>query len=508
MSKPRENSISTNRKSPHPAREFSIEFLTETRLHPRHSKIVFSDDYIELGRDTSCLIQFDESFPMVSRRHAAIQVRRQQVVLIHLSATNQTLINGRPVQKEWLLQNGDEIQLAADGPRLHFAEKVHKPSVKFTDRIKVFSERALKPYRYALIGLGIVFVLSAVAAFFFIRKTLSEKEDLAAISHSIEKQLAEQKMALAKGDSALIAERTQKTEALAVANKKSEEFQAQLAALGQKINVLASPRTPVVQVAKQPKEASLAPPTGVNALLNEAKNHLYSLQLFLTIKDSNGEFMELKNGDQQKVIVNNIPLEEKGTGFVLDDGRFVTARRWVEPWVYVRGEDDYLNLFANFIHYNGGRASVKIVATGPKGQQLVFQTHLFTTDLLKDQLSVGDFGFGKGKISTADPESGTDWAVFKGMPEKGLPFSRESSEKDEIYTLGFTNTSKNLVYGKAILGGVSPEGSLVMLQKASGSTNTYGAPALAIINRRPVVIGLVTAQKDGRPAIIPISEIK
>jgi hypothetical protein len=42
------------------------------------------------------------------------------VNILNLSATNQTLVNGRPVLREWPLNNGDEIQLSADGPRLRF----------------------------------------------------------------------------------------------------------------------------------------------------------------------------------------------------------------------------------------------------------------------------------------------------------------------------------------------------------------------------------------------------
>lgn len=485
---------------------FGIEFLTDTQGQVMHSKKVISDDYVELGRDVSCAIRFDESFVMVSRRHAAIARENGQIVLLHLSSTNQTLINGRPVHKEWVLHNGDEIQLAADGPRVRFYTVADKVSMKLTDRIKVFSEKSLKPYRYALLGLGALFVVTAIVAVFFIRKTMNEKETLAALSQSIEKQLAEQQRALARGDSALVAERAQKADELAEANKKSEQFQSELAALGHKITVLTA-RKPTPQPSA--KGTSVAPAADVSKTLGDVRNYLYSLQLYLTIKDANGEFMELSNNNQQKIVVNNIPLDEKGTGFVLEDGRFVTARRWVEPWVYVRGEDDYLNLFANFIHHNGGRASVKIVATGPNGQQVVFQTHLFTTDLLKDQISVGDFGFGKGKITIADLESATDWAVFKGMAAKGLPFSDTMAGVEEIHTLGFlANSGKSALYGKGTLSAETSESTLLLLNQTSGATNMYGAPAVAMINNRPTVVGLITSQKDGKPAVIPISELK
>ena len=71
-------------------------------------------DQIELGRDPACQVRFDESFTTVSRRHAAIVKDGDNWKLVQLSKTNSTYLNGRKVQNEWYLQNGDEIQLSRD----------------------------------------------------------------------------------------------------------------------------------------------------------------------------------------------------------------------------------------------------------------------------------------------------------------------------------------------------------------------------------------------------------
>ena len=56
-------------------------------------------DQIELGRDSKCQVRFDESFPTVSRRHAAIVKDGDKWKLVQLSTTNSTYLNGQKVHK-------------------------------------------------------------------------------------------------------------------------------------------------------------------------------------------------------------------------------------------------------------------------------------------------------------------------------------------------------------------------------------------------------------------------
>ncbi len=48
----------------------------------------------------------------VSRRHAMLLLEGENLVLVHLSRTNATLVNGAPVERRRRLSDGDEIQLA------------------------------------------------------------------------------------------------------------------------------------------------------------------------------------------------------------------------------------------------------------------------------------------------------------------------------------------------------------------------------------------------------------
>jgi len=77
-------------------------------------------DYAEIGRDAKCQVRYDDHFETVSRRHAAIIKDDNHWKLLPLTRTNPVFINGTMVQKEWYLQNGDEIQCSTNGPKLVF----------------------------------------------------------------------------------------------------------------------------------------------------------------------------------------------------------------------------------------------------------------------------------------------------------------------------------------------------------------------------------------------------
>ena len=76
--------------------------------------------YISLGRDRDCTICYGDEYPMVSRMHAAIEWSDDGYSLRHLSNTNQTLLNGKPIGRKWFLHDDDVIQLAPTGPKLKF----------------------------------------------------------------------------------------------------------------------------------------------------------------------------------------------------------------------------------------------------------------------------------------------------------------------------------------------------------------------------------------------------
>ena len=127
-------------------------------------------DYIELGRDPKCQVQFGITFPTVSRRHAAITREGNNWVLKQLSESNPTLINGRPIKSQWFLQNGDEIQLSLEGPKIGFLIPSNPgiKSIGLSRRLSLFRQQALKPYKKAITALTVIFLVSMVVAGYFL----------------------------------------------------------------------------------------------------------------------------------------------------------------------------------------------------------------------------------------------------------------------------------------------------------------------------------------------------
>jgi hypothetical protein len=67
-------------------------------------------DAVTIGRGSDCTIVLPER--AVSRHHARIERRNQGYFLVDLGSRNGTHVNGKEVNQPYLLQDGDEIQIA------------------------------------------------------------------------------------------------------------------------------------------------------------------------------------------------------------------------------------------------------------------------------------------------------------------------------------------------------------------------------------------------------------
>lgn len=143
---------------------YILEHKTESLYHHAGESQKIIVDQIELGRDSSCQVRFDESFETVSRRHAAIVKDGDGWKVINLSQTNPTFVNGQPIQGEWKLNSGDEIRLSSKGPLMGFIVPQGKQSlvssIGMTERLNLFRQQALRPYKRALWIMFIVLVLA------------------------------------------------------------------------------------------------------------------------------------------------------------------------------------------------------------------------------------------------------------------------------------------------------------------------------------------------------------
>lgn len=143
---------------------YILEHKTESLYHHAGESQKIIVDQVELGRDSACQVRFDEAFDTVSRRHAAIVKEGDNWKIIPLSQTNSTIVNGQSIQGERILNSGDEIRLSSKGPLMGFIIPQGKQSlvssISMTERLGLFRQQALRPYKRALWIMAIVLIFA------------------------------------------------------------------------------------------------------------------------------------------------------------------------------------------------------------------------------------------------------------------------------------------------------------------------------------------------------------
>lgn len=82
----------------------------------------FSQESISIGRNQTCTIRFPADLTVISRNHAEIRRDGNRFQLID-SSRNGTYVNGKKIT-EYILRDGDVIELADGGPKLSFLTRV------------------------------------------------------------------------------------------------------------------------------------------------------------------------------------------------------------------------------------------------------------------------------------------------------------------------------------------------------------------------------------------------
>jgi ABC-type multidrug transport system ATPase subunit/pSer/pThr/pTyr-binding forkhead associated (FHA) protein len=88
-------------------------------------RIQVTKDVMLLGRDPATDVAIEASAAVVSRRHAEIQRRDGQCVLVDKGSFNGTLLNDQRITTPTPLYDGDRIQLGMGGPILRFVDPSH-----------------------------------------------------------------------------------------------------------------------------------------------------------------------------------------------------------------------------------------------------------------------------------------------------------------------------------------------------------------------------------------------
>lgn len=486
-------------KTPRPF--FEIEFLTDTSSHKKGERVQILSDYIEFGRDVNCYVNFgnNDDEMMVSRRHLAIVRDGEGWKLLHLSETNNTVVNDgdrciRPNDdfKEYFLQDGDSVKLAETGPAFRFVipkDNDTESLSKSTSRTSVFRKmlsQALAPYKRAL-RWTLAALLLVIAVFIIYAIVSKDKVDkLLEQQHQLEETIA--------------------------------NLQGDYSAL---LNVMDSISnnhdTVIIEVSKivTPKGNKLMP---MLEALNVKKD------IFLVSVDS---VVYVTPSERVK-----LPISWNGVGFLLDDGKFVTTRANVEPWLQqpnklIAANKDltrYLILASMLDEYKivaYMRASSTISNT-----VFTFTSEDFVANRQNDQnVTVPD---ATGAPTTKDDGTvlyikaafqntlGSDWAYCtrtdgkRGSLGVDKDFVKSMKADQTVGTMGFPN-------GYGVEGTINPiptsakvlrsNHNGVFIYSSGTSEGNFGSPVLVEKNGKLMVIGIVSGGADNYNTAVPISNI-
>ena len=488
-------------------RYYVLEHKVSSKYHKAGENQIIIVDQIELGRAPSCQVRFDESFTTVSRRHAAIVKDGDNWKLVQLSKTNSTYLNGHRVETEWYLQNGDEIQLSTNGPRMGFivpeGTKGLVKSIGLTSRLNLFRKQALRPYKTAITTLACVLVLCVAGATWKI-STLDNQlqQKTQEIAGLIEQNSTNQQKA------------EQLTQELIATNKKIEGYEERLSQMAQET------REAKEQARRAREEASRAKVGGgggsvpSGALKEQCFPYTYAIyQLKTVITQPNGE-----------VQVDDEPSGPVGTGFLLSNGKFVTARHVTETWYYYYanwGDERISNflMMENAIVHNGGDIEVTFLAISNSGDQIQFTNKQCNADRSGDAAATATLENGMTVALKKSEVDAADW-VTVNTSKSGLPFDADLSTKLPIGTnlqiLGFpygrggedpSAPSPISSHAEVARDGLDVNGTIMTSNDDTQSGNS-GGPVFVWENDTYTVVGILSGSTLEKGRVVPISVIR
>lgn len=466
---------------------YILEHCVTSKFHQMGEAQRIIVDNIEIGRDPRCQVRYDEDFQTVSRRHAAIVRDGNNWKLVQISKTNSTLLNGRRVTTEWYLQNGDEIQISVNGPKLRFiiptGDRATVDSINFTQRLNLFRQQALKPYKYGMAALSAV-LLAAVGAIiymgFFMKGVADDVNDQSRL------------LAQAIADNA---------DNAAVADSLARELMATNAAVA----------------------ANAAKLVDVEAMAGRAQQ--IARRAASRMSPTPAEFAQVAKNVYY--IVVNVYLNDEyqfgysGTGFLLSDGRFVTAKHCVDMGYNHAADfsDDQSVAMLNSLHYFQPEAlKYKMIGVSGSGDRISL-----TYTPTSSPWTWGHTDYTNGTVTVTD-ESGEkidmpvkystsmvgadDWAYISTGKTGGLEFdtdwSRHLGNGTPLHILGFPRSVGTEEYSET--GRVTPNycqsavgqdayDGIILLANDEVDHGNSGGPVFAQRDGRPIAIGIISGKE-------------
>lgn len=597
---------------------YILEHKTETKYHHAGESQKIIVDQVELGRDSSCQVRFDDACETVSRKHAAIVRDGENWKLIPLSQTNATFVNGQRVENECRLNSGDEIQLSSRGPVMGFivpqGAKSLVKSIGMTERMNLFRKQALRPYKTGLTILSIALVLAVGGLVTY--NILQDKKHTAQMTDATEKieaanaEITELNKQAADANAqinVLVQEKDAANIALEELSAKAENAenerinaQAQLDSLKSITNTTKEELAQATERARKAESAAYAARQAAKSAAttaDAAKNRLTEMESqkeaitakiaaaeavkeeaealigetvevqveklpFAEITDCNNAVYYIKMNDiviysdNQEVVRFNTENKIGGTGFLLSDGRFITAHRVIEPWFYKEyangeiGKDRKGNKWTykdvQYCAIHGLKVVANCTAYSPSGANFQFRNSDLTThpmvnkndnDLVLLGIELEDYtpryflrSVAKSSVirklrwytSTIHQH---DWASMAKNDQlntvKGLEYSNSVSlnplSGTEVRILGyprlagFSNSQSvnpNNIANTVNVSGLNDKKTIELSSRRYQEGND-GAPVVQLINGQWTVIGVLShTDSADRDVVIPIANTR
>ena len=488
---------------------YVLEHRVSSKYHRAGEAQEIIVDQIELGRDSRCQVRFDDSFTTVSRRHAAIVKDGDNWKLVQISKTNTTLLNGRPVKTEWYLQNGDEIQLSVNGPKLRFivptGKKATVGSIGLTRRLSLFRQQALRPYKQAIAALATVLVIAVgIGGTVIFMQNEKIKDNTKELAKANEDNLKNTK---------LIAEQKR------LLNNQGGIIDS-LSKL--KPRTIVRTRT-IIHDGGNDKGTQ-----GID--MSPLHPHVYHITAKPYI-------------DGKPITIGDEAYEWTGTGFQLQEGKFVTARHVTTPYysnnfyirdgqVIMRGDASpvvvYYELLLNILMQQG-KLDIKYECVSPGGsftltnsgiQEFGQSDHVYrleqpfqvihpsTKEVLAEIPSGANIRMGA--------LGAMDFAYFNhagGGVKANRDLSRQLKQGTKLYILGYPHgwaKGSKPIYSEAICSqdGLSKElGGTIMVSNNNTEGGNSGGPIFVKSENGWEVVAIVSGSNYAKGRFVPISMI-
>lgn len=552
---------------------YILEHKTDSKYHHAGESQKIIVDQVELGRDSSCQVRFDEAFETVSRKHAAIVREGSNWKLVPLSSTNATIVNGMPIQGEKVLNSGDEIRLSSQGPVLGFiipqGQQSLVKSIGLTERMTLFRKQALRPYKTALWILFIVLVLAVgglVAWNLYQAKAYEAKladmqyeqtviaddmaakdAEIAALVEKLDNAESRAKMTAAEVRKANESIQQYQTEK-AVLVKKQQEIEASISELNKKVDEPKKATAPAAAKKAEPVTETVSAQTPVQELAQTVVPAADAKDCYNSVYYVKMDDVSLFDKDNKEFVKFTTNYLIGGTGFLLDNGRFITARRVVEPWFYyngskVLGKDNRgiqwtfwdiqaaqskgYKVVANYTAYAPNGMNFKFKNTDVRGDR-GFETNdsYYVLEAYKlNRALYRLFRTQEVKVKRFDKTTKADWVSMAKTDQlqngNGLAFDAAYSTSpvggNEVVILGYPlgagmKNSESVNPDKRInninVSGINDKGVIELSSRRYQEGND-GAPVLVNKDGKWVVIGILShTDSSDRDVVVPISYTK